>query len=153
MGRKKGSGKPWQHHFSKRIEIVHDNGTHMVWTGRVNSRSVPMFTAISERKNKPLSKTAVWFAYWLKNGHKKPKSVAACHPVKICKVDRCINPDCYTDYTPEKLSPNTERDKEIRRLHAGYLEFRQYTMAGIGRKYGISRQRVEQILKERVGKE
>lgn len=63
MGRKKGSGRPWQEHFWKRVKV---EGQHWIWLGRFQKAGgSPTFTRLSQRAGLryPVSEHAVRSAY------------------------------------------------------------------------------------------
>ncbi|MFN7916467.1 MAG: sigma-70 family RNA polymerase sigma factor [Vicinamibacterales bacterium] len=45
----------------------------------------------------------------------------------------------------DALAPLTEREQEVLRLRFGFSGEREYTLAEVGRKLGLSRERVRQI--------
>lgn len=153
MGRTKGSGKPWQFHFEK--YVIFQNDGHWIWRGRLNShkknrKPLPVFSVRAD-EHKMLNKTATWWAYWYRYETQKPDLGRKIISKNICGVDLCINPEHQTNCSPEKVRPNAERDDEIIELYTNHLKWRKFTMTVIGQKYGISRARVQQIIREKLG--
>lgn len=125
--------KPWQERFMKRVDI---NGDCWIWTGRIDKHGTPRFSVSSHSTHTAYylarkvlgSKEDVMHSYRFM-GHKN-----------ICGNTLCIHPKhIFASRTADK--------EEVIRLWRNHLEHKT-SMPILAKKYGVTRQRIEQIIRE-----
>ena len=135
--------KPREHFFWKRVD-KQENGC-WIWTGKLSagshySKDTPIFNNGSEKGYGYVS--ALKFAAML-CGHKfLPHGVLSLKRYNNCGNLKCVNPEHWAHLCDTN---NKERDDAIKERWALFKKYKT-TMLVLGKEYGITRQRVEQII-------
>lgn len=136
MGKRGPKKQSPEHHFWKRVKF--ERG-HWIWTGSTNRSGNPRFTIVGKEKGKATTVMCHRFAFELKHGF-KPESIQL---TRQCDEPRCVNPDHFNgDREPQ----NKQRDDEIRFKFEQYTKWRVYNLCNLAKEYGITRQRIHQIV-------
>lgn len=128
----------WESHLWQRVEKREDG--HWIWHGSLTKSGVPVFSYCDLEKGVGHwgSRTVYKTIHEVVYGHIPPAPL-----IPKCGKSLCVNPEHMKNFEPSSI--NLERDAEIRKLW-NLSKIHKTTMQKLGDKYGITRQRIEQIL-------
>jgi len=121
--------KPWQERIWKYVE---KKEPHWYWTGHTNGYNSPEFY-IRGIPTRSVRKLLFSLTYsYSNNGHLTSK----------CGDKKCVKPS----HQNSVMKIDKQHKEDILRRYALHLQHKT-TMSKLGKKYGVSKQRIEQILK------
>lgn len=126
----------WEKNLWARVEKRADG--HWIWSGQTSVGGTPVFSYCDRESGNWGSRTAYKTIHEVVCGH-----VPSVSLYPKCGEPLCVNPEHMKNYEP--YSVNLDRDLEIRRLW-NLSQTHKTTMQKLGDKYGLTRQRIEQIL-------
>jgi len=133
IGRKQ---KPWQEHFKDRL--IYEEGGCISWSGRKTKKGFPKFSsAVFGGGQSPYK-----LAYIIFKGEPPSERVKWGQP--NCGSKICLNPDHFAIF----YCLNNRDIKDIKKRWALSKKY-SVTMENLGSQYGITKQRVEQIVNEK----
>ena len=144
MGKRGKKPTNWKELFIKKVEFKDD---HWIWKGYYEKNNRPVFAIIQKGFKHNGARSAKAFAYFYKYD-KYPNFLL----LNICGNEKCVNPDHCKNGNEEKIYVK-KRNKEMLKLYQNYLKYREYNLVGLGRKYGITKQRAKQILEQLLSKD
>lgn len=129
---------------AKKMYKQNGDGHHWIWSGATNHQGIPNIVAGKDHKN-PSSKLSVPRVLYEKHFGCPPEGPL----YRKCSDRRCVNPSHF-GYTLRMDAVLNEYQKEEIKERYRLSEKWRVTMESLGNDYGVTKQRIEQILNEKV---